>query len=110
MKLSKKSLADTRLFSQKAAPFFLKVGLAVCCLLVLPAMGRAWCVYANPEYSEYNRLLKVDVIRFDVNVGEIRYSRQFSGYYVRCKKGGIPKKNFFARARDARWAACDRCY
>lgn len=68
------------------------------------------CGYSNPVYSEYNRLLKVEVNRGGQKVGEVHYSAQFDGYYVRCTTGGIPKKRFFARARDARWAACGSCY
>jgi len=84
----------------------------LCCLLLAPAPAEAQdiCGYSNPEYSVYNRLLKVEVNRGGQKVGEVHYSYQFDGYYVRCVTGGVPKRRFFARARDARWAACGSCY
>jgi len=85
-----------------------------CCLLafcsVTTAQAQDICGYSNPEYSIYNRLLRVDVNRDGKKVGEVHFSYQFDGYYVRCVTGGVPKKRFFARARDARWAACGSCY
>lgn len=92
-------------------------GLVVACLacvLFLSAASVPWaqdiCGYSSPEYSVYNRLLRVDVNRDGKKVGEVHFSYQFNGYYVRCVTGGVPKKRFFARARDARWAACGSCY
>ncbi len=85
--------------------------LACCCLaFLLPASAQAQCSYVDPEYSVYNRLLKVTVLRLGEEVGTVRFSFQFNGYYVRCTNGGVDPKRFFSRARDARWAACDACY
>ena len=91
------------------------LGLAVVVLVLFAFIlavnpADAQCVYAKPEYSVYNRLLKVTVIRFDQEVGTVHFSYQFNGYYVRCTTGGISPRRFFSRARDARWAACDACY
>lgn len=91
---------------------FLLCGIiALGCFFVCPGGCRAdVCGYANPQYSEYNRLLRVDVMRGQQKVGEVLYSFQLDGYYVRCTTGGVPRNRFFGRARDARWAACDGCY
>lgn len=91
--------------------------LLFCALLLLgaglafPAPCRAWeeCVYANPKYSVYNRLLSADVIRGDRKVAELFFSFHFNGYYVRCLNGGMGTQRHFSMARDARWAACSHC-
>ncbi len=82
----------------------------LCLALCAPTAVNAQCSYVDPEYSVYNRLLKVTVLRLGEEVGTVRFSFQFNGYYVRCVNGGVDSKRFFTRARDARWAACDACY
>jgi hypothetical protein len=82
----------------------------LCLALCAPTAAGDQCSYVDPEYSVYNRLLKVTVLRLGEEVGTVRFSFQFNGYYVRCVNGGLESKRFFTRARDARWAACDACY
>lgn len=82
----------------------------LCLALCAPTDVNAQCSYVDPEYSVYNRLLKVTVLRLGEEVGTVRFSFQFNGYYVRCVNGGVDSKRFFSRARDARWTACDACY
>lgn len=88
-------------------------GLFLClclCTTLVQAQPLSICGYSDPEFSIYNRLLKVDVNRGGQKVGEVHFSYQFNGYFVRCVTGGVSSKRFFPRARDARWAACNSCY